>query len=93
MKPVQEIKNTSNLQVSISPNPATNEVAIRFAAATQGHVGIRVTDASGASVYQSDLGMQQSGAVAVPLAKLAAGLYMVEVTSGGQKVVQKLIKE
>lgn len=37
--------------------------------------------------------MQQSGTVAVPLARLAPGMYMVEVKSGNQKTVQKLVKE
>jgi len=39
------------------------------------------------------MGVQQNGKVIVPITNLAAGIYMVELTSGSQKVVQRLIKE
>ena len=50
-------------------------------------------DMSGVNVYGENLGVQQKGTVTVPLNKLASGIYMVELTSGNRKVVQRLIKE
>ncbi len=82
-----------SLQVAMVPNPATEEVKISFTAAGKEKVGIRVLDLSGVSIYNKDLGTQQNGTVIVPLSNFAAGVYMVELTSGNEKVVQRLIKE
>ena len=81
------------LEVTMQPNPATDEVKISFTSGVKGQVGIRMIDLSGVSVYNTDLGIQQSGSVNVPLSNLASGIYMVELTQGDQKVVQRLVKE
>ncbi|MBC7555221.1 MAG: T9SS type A sorting domain-containing protein, partial [Taibaiella sp.] len=81
------------LHVAMTPNPATDEVNVAF---TQGHkeaVSLRVLDLSGVSIYNKDLGQQQNGSVKVSLSTFAAGIYMVELKSGNEKVVQRLIKE
>ena len=44
-------------------------------------------------VTAKDLGVQQSGNVVMSLDNLASGLYMVEITSGKDRVVQRLVKE
>jgi len=85
---------TSNgLQVTMTPNPASNEVSISYTSGNAEHVTVKVSDLTGMNVFTKDMGVQQNGKVIVPITNLAAGIYMVELTSGSQKVVQRLIKE
>ena len=90
--PVEAAK-LSGLNVTMTPNPATDMVNITFTSGKPGETKIRMTDVSGVSVYNKDLGIQQQGSVNIPLDNYAAGIYMVELTNGDQKVVQRLVKE
>ncbi len=81
------------LQVTMAPNPATDKVSISYALPAAEKVTVRIVDIAGVSIYNSNLGSQQSGIVNVNLNAFAAGVYMVEVTAGDQKVVKRLIKE
>ncbi len=87
------VQAPQGLQVSMVPNPATDKVSITYAFAAAEKVNVRIVDIAGVSVYQSNTGNQASGTVNVNLNGLAAGVYMVEVTAGNQKVVKRLIKE
>jgi hypothetical protein len=35
----------------------------------------------------------ENGSLVVPLNNLASGIYMIELTSGVEKVIQRLVKE
>ena len=91
--PTAAVAANKALEVTMQPNPATDEVKISFTSGKKDNVNIRMMDLSGVSVYNTSLGLQQSGSVNVPLSNLASGIYMVELTQGDQKVVQRLIKE
>jgi len=93
LDPATAVAANKALEVTMQPNPATDEVKISFTSGVKGQVGIRMMDLSGVSVYNTDLGLQQNGSVNVPLSNFAAGIYMVELTQGDQKVVQRLVKE
>jgi hypothetical protein len=88
-----ELAARKGLQVNMTPNPASDDVTISFSSATREKVSVRMMDLSGVSVYTKDLGALQSGTVKVPVSTLASGIYMVELTSGEEKVVQRLIKD
>jgi hypothetical protein len=92
MEPAKVVSN-KGLQVTMTPNPATDEVTIGFTSGKADEVSVRVLDLSGVSVYNQNLGIKQNGNVSVQLSSFASGVYMVELTSGDQKVVQRLIKE
>jgi len=92
LDPAAAVTNKA-LQVTMQPNPATDEVKISFTSGRKDKVEVRMLDLSGVSVYNTDLGVQQSGSVNVPIGTLASGIYMVELTQGDQKVVQRLVKE
>ena len=81
------------LAVSMTPNPTTDDVKISFTSGRMEKVTVRVIDISGVSIYTQDLGEQQNGTISVPLGSFAAGIYMVELTQGEQKVTQRLVKE
>ena len=81
------------LAVSMTPNPTTDDVKISFTSGKKDKVTVRVMDISGVSIYSKDLDEQQNGTISVPLNSFAAGIYMVELTQGEQKVIQRLVKE
>ncbi len=93
MEPGSNAVNTTPLAVTVAPNPATDDVNVTFTSAKAEQVSVRVLDLSGVSIYQKDLGIKQSGSVRMSLSQFASGIYMVELTSGNEKVVQRLIKE
>ena len=90
---VAVLQNIKGLDVTMTPNPANDDVKISFTSGKSDNVAVRVLDLSGVIVYNSNLGVQQNGSVNIPLGNLASGIYMVELTQGEQKVVQRLIKE
>jgi uncharacterized protein YjdB/DNA-binding NarL/FixJ family response regulator len=79
--------------VQMTPNPATNEVTINYVNKEKAVTVVNVISLSGVTVLSQELGEQESGSVRLALDKLAAGMYMVELTAGGNKVVRRLIKE
>ncbi|PQJ09142.1 hypothetical protein CJD36_020325 [Flavipsychrobacter stenotrophus] len=81
------------LVVSMTPNPTIDDVKISYTSGKKEKVSVRVMDISGVNIYNEELGEQQNGTVSVPLSKFAAGIYMVELTQGEQKVSQRLVKE
>ena len=87
------ITSAEGLHVTMQPNPATDNVHISFTSGKSDNVTVRVMDMSGVCISNMDLGKQQNGEVILPVSKLAVGIYMVELTSGNQKTVQKLVKE
>ncbi|WP_161499174.1 DNA/RNA non-specific endonuclease [Flavipsychrobacter stenotrophus] len=83
----------NGLHVTMTPNPASDDVHITFTTTQKENVSVRVMDISGVNVYNKDLGVLQNGTVNVSLSNLAAGIYMVELTSGDKKVLHRLVKE
>ena len=92
MKPGSMADN-KGLHVTMTPNPATDEVKVIFTSGSADNVQVRVLDMSGVTVYTQDMGIQVKGILNLPLSNLSSGVYMVELTSGSQKVIQRLIKE
>ena len=86
-------QTNDGLDVQMVPNPATNVVTITYSAPAKAQTSVRVMDVEGVTVITQELGMQQSGNTQIALDKLASGVYMVEITSGTQKVVHRLVKE
>lgn len=77
----------SNKKISIYPNPATNilNISLEENATIE---RVTITDISGKKV------MEQDGNVStVNIERLANGMYVLEVISGGNKMVEKFIKE
>jgi hypothetical protein len=81
------------LEVSMAPNPASDDVQITFTSGSKDNVSVRIMDVSGVSIYSQDLGAKQNGVITVPMSNFAAGVYMVEITQGEQKVTKRLVKE
>jgi hypothetical protein len=75
------------------PNPATSTVNLSFSAPFSRETGIRIMSVEGLCVLTQDLGVQKSGSVNISLDNLVSGIYMVELISGEDRVVKRLIKE
>ena len=88
------ITNTvGKLQVVMVPNPTSSGVNISFAAPQLANASVRILTLEGVCLMAKDLGPQQNGSVNLVLDNLAQGVYMVEFTSGSERVVQRLVKE
>lgn len=85
--------NNRGLHITMTPNPATDAVTINYLNVKKETIRVSITDMKGVTVYSNEWKDKQNGNVTVNLEKFAAGVYMVEVTAGGNKVVNKLIKE
>ena len=86
-------KIATQLSVSMSPNPATNNVTISFSAATSAATSIHLINAAGEILMSKNEGLQQSGKISLDLSKYAPGIYLIETTSGTEKTTQRLIIE
>jgi hypothetical protein len=93
MAPAEAVNTTDGLNVTIQPNPAREQTVVSFTANGKDNVEMNIIDLTGVNVFHKQLGVKTSGSVTVPLDKIAAGLYLIEVSSGGSKVIQKLVKE
>jgi hypothetical protein len=93
MSPAAVTTSGKGLQLTLQPNPASDEVTVTYLAGQKARTEIRLTDISGVEVYRKTLGDQRGGDHKIQLGHLASGIYMVELTSGTEKVVQRLVKE
>ncbi len=93
MEPGTITQTPTALSVTVAPNPTTDEVNVSFTSAKAEKVSVRVLDLSGVSIFHEELGVKQSGNVKMSLSRFASGIYLVELTSGNEKVVQRLVKE
>ncbi len=80
-------------EVSLSPSPFNNEVAVRFSQPPLEKVVITVLSLAGKTLFQKDFGTLQSSQLTLQLATLPAGGYLVEITCGQEKKVSRLVKE
>ena len=81
------------MNVQMTPNPASEEVTITYQAATSGRVSVNIMNLSGVTVLSQDLGLQSNGQAKFALDQLASGIYLMEFTSGNDKIVKRLVKE
>ncbi|MGL4597831.1 MAG: T9SS type A sorting domain-containing protein [Bacteroidia bacterium] len=78
---------TPSINMSIYPNPATEQVTLQTSAGIKREGQITILTTQGQILHQQQI--QTDTPVALP--KLAAGLYVVELLQDGSLVTQKLI--
>jgi hypothetical protein len=81
------------LGLSLSPNPATDEISIAYHAPGNDGIAIRVVDMAGVSVYNQHLPASKSGITKLNVEGFAPGLYIVELSSGCSKISERFTKE
>lgn len=88
--------NTVLKNLSIQPNPATNNAELQFDLLRASRVVIQITDMLGAVVAATDAGMLAAGKIRLPISvnHLPAGIYPLKVSANGTAIgVKKLVKE
>jgi hypothetical protein len=82
-----------SMNVTLYPNPASNNATIAYTLNTESTVTIEVRDLSGKLVYSSNEGNQNTGANTASIAtdKFAEGMYTYTLTANGSQVTNKFI--
>jgi Secretion system C-terminal sorting domain len=88
---IATVQNDNDLNIKLTPNPATDEVMITYHVTENQPATLRLLNMTGATVLKEDL--SSTGSSMVNLKTLAAGIYIVEITAGNKTNTQKLIKE
>ncbi|MDR3678614.1 MAG: T9SS type A sorting domain-containing protein [Flavipsychrobacter sp.] len=83
----------SGLTVAISPNPTTDVAVLTYTAAVKGTTSLHITNIMGQQVYGKELGEQKGGSVEIPVADLAAGIYLVNLKCGAETIIKRLVKQ
>jgi len=81
-------------RISAQPNPLGTTTELRFSVAEAGYTTIRIYDAVGRPVAEplSRRWMEPGQfALEVDAGGLGSGTYLVELRSGGERVVEKLV--
>ena|SRR6218665_1157823 len=81
-------KNTKAFALEAAPNPFVNTLNIRHSFSEK--VQLRVSDLSGKAVYETELSANEAG---IDLSALQSGVYFLQISSGDQFSVKKIIKE
>lgn len=91
---ITSVGNVSGAAFALNmvPNPATNVVNISWNVASNTATDIVITSAVGQTVYKTAVAKGANG-VSVPVNELTQGMYFVTVTTNGQSVTQKLVKQ
>jgi transforming growth factor-beta-induced protein len=86
---INEVTSIENL--SVYPNPASEFVTVSYTATANEAVSYRMTDLSGKSVIARDLGVRNGAQIEnIDLSNVASGMYILEITSGTKRSVQKV---
>jgi sugar lactone lactonase YvrE len=85
------LKQTGNLHVYVTPNPATDQAIVTFENLNPVNTTLRVINMLGQNVYTQQLGQQQNGNVSIPVKELPSGIYLVSVQSGSQVATQQVV--
>lgn len=88
----KDIIAATQINYTLSPNPATNGTFISYSLNEMSNVKVAVLDITGKVIYDTDLGTQQQGENShfLPL-NSPAGMYFVQLSINNKKAVNKLI--
>ena len=91
---ISKIRNAkikgSGVLVTVSPNPATDQVKL-FIAGTNGSANVQLINAAGQVVKKWGNISSLNGAVTLDVSALASGMYSILVITPEETTVQKLI--
>ena len=82
--------SNSNEQVTVYPNPATNNLQVSLAGNTE-NIELKIVNMLGEVVIQPATFNTQN--CTLDVSQLATGVYIIELTNSSGKFVKKLIKE
>src|SRR5690606_23770724 len=91
---IEGVLNTGNFQAGeflMYPNPASNEVFIQFYNNISSTAEIRINNALGQLVYNSNTQLNAENRVTVNTSSFASGMYFVAIKNGEQTQIKKLL--
>ncbi|NCU05394.1 MAG: T9SS type A sorting domain-containing protein [Chitinophagaceae bacterium] len=80
-------------QLSLFPNPVSEQLQVSLPAEVKGKASILVTDISGKKLLQHDMFFTNHSSVAINLQQLSPGTYFVQLFWKGEQYISKLIKQ
>ncbi|NCX95084.1 MAG: T9SS C-terminal target domain-containing protein [Chitinophagia bacterium] len=83
----------NTISVNIAPNPATDNINVSFANATEGGMSINIVNLAGETVATHNINNTANGNVSINISALPAGIYMATVINGGSKNVVRIVKQ
>jgi hypothetical protein len=90
----ESVVETDALNVELVPNPATDQVTVRLNAPEDSKATVRILSMTGQQMISMEMASTMHSQLIIPVNQLAAGMYMVEVTTAdGQKQVKQLVKQ
>ena len=91
---INELPGASSA-LQVYPNPANDQVELSSMLSEGGDVFIRITNISGMILSEVSEGFIPKGiySASIDVSAFPAGIYFVELKSGNEKVVEKLVKE
>ncbi len=87
--PALPVKNNTGFDPVVFPNPATEVSSVRIPFTVK-NLTIRMTDISGKTIWRKNT--TNTNAVSLPVERLAAGVYFLNITSGKECRILKLVK-
>ncbi|MCW3125845.1 MAG: hypothetical protein JWO03_1503 [Bacteroidetes bacterium] len=87
-------ETAGDIRFSIYPNPTAREVSIHLEQANLKEAAFTLTNTQGQLIYQSDeTNLASSYTKILDLGTLPSGIYLLDVTTSGQHIVRKILKE
>ena len=84
----------NNESISITPNPANENMQINLTGRLRGHLEVHINDASGRLVKSNSYMKQQEGLVEnINIGELAKGIYIVSFMTEKGTITQRLVKD
>src|SRR6185436_3667018 len=88
---VEELLN-SDLQFSISPNPAKNFLILQYSLPGKGNWHLVLRDIHGKEVYSQQI-ITRKGQLIIDISQFSKGLHFIECNNGKDVISRKLLKE
>lgn len=91
---VKNVAKDNMVMISCYPNPTENEVLIQYYLYEPSDVNIQLTNISGQTVYTQNIKQSGNGLfnAEADMSKLASGVYMMNVVTGGKTYSKKIVK-
>ena len=91
-KPVENARAMSKLITKITPVPANDKIIVNYLSPERANTTIRIMNLAGITLKSLALGLQKEGKVAISVADMVRGIYLLELRCGNQISTQKIIK-
>ncbi len=76
--------------LSLFPNPTSDQLALRFAQIPQANCSLIIYDASGKKIFQQEIQVQNQQEITIPqVAQLFPGLYILHVSQNGKSIARQ----